>query len=173
MDAPKPSILIPFGRFCLRVVSLPLYSFVFCVAWSVIFYFERSTDTHCHVWNFLPSISAAIGNYQPQRFVWQLAITLHAVPRFIVATFYHKRYQSLIRQRWRWLAALATLLNVIENVALLGLTYFTSVDHYGECVKQIQGCLIILSLLLLQRRTNSSSLHSLPHRRRTCFSRTC
>lgn len=132
LDAPKPSFLIPFGRFCLRVVSLPLYSFVFCVAWSVIFDFERSTDTHCHVWNLLPSISAAIGNYQPQRFVWQLAITLHAAPRFIVAAFYHKRYQNLIRSRWRWLAALATLLNVIENVALLGLTYFTSVDHYGK-----------------------------------------
>lgn len=113
-------------------MSLPLYSFVFCVAWSVVFYFERSTDTHCHVWNFLPSISAAIGNYQPQRFVWQLAITLHAVPRFILATFYHKRNQSLVRSRWRAVAFLATLLNVVENLALLGLTYFTSVDSYGE-----------------------------------------
>lgn len=113
-------------------MSLPLYSFVFCVAWSVVFYFERSTDTHCHVWNFLPSISAAIGNYQPQRFVWQLAITLHAVPRFILASFNHKRNQNLVRSRWRAVAFLATLLNVVENLALLGLTYFTSVDSYGE-----------------------------------------
>lgn len=132
LDAPKPSCLIPYGSFALRTVSLPLYSFLFCVAWSVIFFFERSTDTHCHVWNFLPSISAAIGNYQPQCFVWQLAITLHAGPRFITATFYHKRYQNLIRKGWRWLALIATVLNLIENLALLGLTYFTSVDHYSE-----------------------------------------
>lgn len=134
LDAPKPRFLIPFGRFSLRVVSFPLYSFLFCIVWSVLFYFERSTDTHCHVWNFLPSISAAIGNYQPQRFVWQVAITLHAGPRFIVAAFYHKRYQNLIRKNWRWLAGLGTLLNVVENVALLGLTYFTSVDRYGESI---------------------------------------
>lgn len=30
------------------------------------------------------------------------------------------------------MAFLATLLNVVENLALLGLTYFTSVDSYGE-----------------------------------------
>lgn len=84
------------------------------------------------VYNFLPSISAAIGNYQPQRFVWTMAITLHALPRFFIALFYHRRYQELIKNPWTALARLAFLLNVIENVCLLGLTYFTSVHNYSE-----------------------------------------
>ena len=132
LDAPKPRFLVPFGRFSFVVVSLPLTSFLFCVICCLLFYFERSTDTHCHVRNYLPSISAAIGNYQPQRFIWQLAIILHGLPRFFIAGFYHKRYQSIIRKRWRWLAALATVLNIVENISLQGLTYFTSVDHYEK-----------------------------------------
>lgn len=120
LDASKPLFLISFSRFCLRTVSLSLYSFLFCVIWSVVFDFERATSTHCHVTNYLPSISAAIGNYQPQCFVWQLAITLHAIPRFVIANSYHDRHKSLVsRSRWLLLAPLATLLNVEGQGILL------------------------------------------------------
>lgn len=127
----KSAFQIPFGTFALRVVSLPFCSFIFCVVWSVISDFERATATHCHVYNFLPSISAAIGNYQPQRLVWQGAIIAHSLPRFMVAWVYHQKYKSVIRKGYRPLAKFATFLNVIENVALIGLSVFTSVDNYG------------------------------------------
>jgi hypothetical protein len=55
-----PIFTISFGRFSLLTVTLPLFSFLFCVAYSLIFFFEQSTSTHCHVWNYLPSISVSV-----------------------------------------------------------------------------------------------------------------
>lgn len=54
-----PMFTISFAKFSTITVSLPLFSFIFCVAYSLIFFFEQSTSTHCHVWNYLPSISVS------------------------------------------------------------------------------------------------------------------
>ena len=43
--------------------------------------FEKSTYTHCEVSNFAPSISAAIGSFVPQKYIWQASIALHSAPR--------------------------------------------------------------------------------------------
>lgn len=126
---------IPFGKFAVAIVSLPFLSFIFCVIWSLLYFFERSTSTHCNVSNYLPSISAAIGNYQPQRFVWQTAILLQALPRFLVAQQYLRHYNSVIRRSRRALAYVAFLLNIIENIALVGLSLWTSTDQYGNQIK--------------------------------------
>ncbi|XP_055919813.1 post-GPI attachment to proteins factor 2-like [Eupeodes corollae] len=130
VGGPKPKIQIAFGRFAIYTVCLPLLSFIFCVIWSVLFFFERSTFTHCDVPNYLPSISAAIGSYQPQRFVWQLAICIHLLPRLGVAKMYVEYYHEIIRFKFMPLAHFACLLNVIENLALLGLSMWTSSDSY-------------------------------------------
>lgn len=131
LNRPLPLILLPFDKFSVFVVSLPLFSFIFCIIWSILYYFEQSTYTHCAVYNFLPSISSAIGNYQPQRIIWQLAIILHLIPRLIVAYIYYDNYNKIIRRNRRLIAYFAVLLNVIENFALLGLSLWTSADHYG------------------------------------------
>lgn len=128
----KPLLKVPFGKFALTVVSLPLFSFVFCVVWSLLHFFNRSTATHCGVPNFLPSISAAIGNYQPQRFVWQTAILLQAIPRLMVTYQYAKHYSEIIRVNRRPIAYTACLFNVVENLALVGLSMWTSTDDYGN-----------------------------------------
>lgn len=130
--APKPFLRIPFGIFAFGIVSLPFFSFIFCVIWSLLYFFERSTATHCDVVNYLPSISAAIGNYQPQRLVWQLAILLQALPRLIVAHQYVCHYRGIIRRNRRALVYLACCLNIIENCALVGLSLWTSTDDYGK-----------------------------------------
>lgn len=123
---------IPFGKFAFGVVSLPFVAFIFCITWSILYYFKRSTSTHCDVPNYLPSISAAIGNYQPQRFVWQMAILLQAFPRMLVAHQYVRHYTRIIRSSYRKLAYVACALNSIENFALIGLSLRTSTDDYGE-----------------------------------------
>lgn len=129
-DTEKKLIKIPFNLFAIIVVSLPLFSFIFCVIWSVIYYFERSTSTHCDVRNYLPSISAAIGNYEPQRFIWQLSICLHIIPRFIIARMYFKHYIDIIRINRRSIIYLLYYTNLIENIALLILSLWTSSEHY-------------------------------------------
>lgn len=123
---------ISFGKFAFAVVSLPFVAFIFCITWSVLYYFKRSTSTHCDVPNYLPSISAAIGNYQPQRFVWQLAILLQVFPRLLIAHQYVRHYIRIIRNRYRKLAYVACTLNTIENLALMGLSLRTSTEDYGN-----------------------------------------
>lgn len=61
LDDPSPPVFsISFAKFSTITVALPLLSFIFCVAYSLIFFFVESTSTHCHVWNYLPSISVSV-----------------------------------------------------------------------------------------------------------------
>lgn len=164
---------VPFGKFAFGVVSLPFVAFIFCVTWSVLYDFKRSTSTHCDVPNYLPSISAAIGNYQPQRFVWQLAILLQAFPRLLVAHQYMRHYTRIIRNSCRKLAYVACALNLIENFALIGLTLRTSSDDYGEfTVQTVPQSRAFIFSVTFQRHTNSVSSYLLPLPKRICSFRT-
>jgi len=69
-------------------VSIPLSAFVYCVASSCIKYSFQSTRSHCNVWNFAPSISAAIGNVSPNREIWRFSISLITIPRLVMAWMY-------------------------------------------------------------------------------------
>jgi post-GPI attachment to proteins factor 2 len=129
-------LVIPMGKFTCSVVALPLGAFIFSVIWSLLFFFERSTATHCHVDNYLPSVSATIGNYQPQRFVWQLCIVVQFLPRLAVAYLYNQYNEEMIRKNRRFFSKIAYLFNVVENFALLGLSLWTSVDDYSEYIRE-------------------------------------
>ncbi|KAI1301528.1 Post-GPI attachment to proteins factor 2 [Halotydeus destructor] len=114
------SFRIPFGKFALVTVSLPLGAFVFCVIWSIIFNFKQTTATHCNVPNFLPSMSAATGSNSPQKYVWRLAIALHGSPRYLVAFMYY----------WKHRSKSVLTLNWLELSGLLGLTFISSTENY-------------------------------------------
>lgn len=132
-SASKPVLLrIPFPKVSLATVALPFSAFVFCIGWSLLHFFDKSTSTHCGVPNLLPSISAAIGNYEPQRTVWQSAIVLSTFPRLMVTVHYMTYYYTHIRTNRLLIANTACLLNVVENIALVGLSIWTSTDDYGK-----------------------------------------
>lgn len=126
----KSFLRIPFSRFALATVALPLSAFIFCIVWSLIFNFEEANYTHCQVRNYLPSISAVTGGYQPQKFVWQTAIAIHFVPRLMVSRIYLKYFDSNIRRNRRALGYLAVTLNVIENISLVGLSFYPSPTNF-------------------------------------------
>lgn len=128
----SPYLRIHFEKFAVLVVSFPLLAFLFCISYSVIFNFESATYTHCQVFNMLPSISAAIGNFSPQREIWQGAIAIQAVPRFYVAREYLNYHYSVLYPQDLWIAQIAFFLNVTENIALSLLSFFTSSRHYGK-----------------------------------------
>lgn len=126
---------VSFSKFSTLTVTLPLASFLFCVGYSLYFFNERSTATHCHVKNYLPSISAAIGSFQPQAIIWQLSIILHFPARLTITWMYLQNYQRNIRKNRKSIAYLACIINVIENFTLLGLSLYTSNDSYGNYQK--------------------------------------
>lgn len=128
----SPYLRINFEKLILLVVSFPFLAFLFCISYSVIFNFESATYTHCQVFNMLPSISAAIGNFSPQREIWQGAIAIQAAPRFYIAHEYLNHHYSVLYPQDLWIARTAFFLNVMENIALILLTFFTSSKHYGK-----------------------------------------
>lgn len=153
---------IPFGKLAWVTVSLPLFSFIFCVIWSVLFNFDKATFTHCKVDNYLPSISAAIGNFSPQRDVWRTAIGTHALPRLLVASKYYSFYKAVLYKWAHFLAAIACWLTVIENLALVGLTFVSSSDNYPAHEKLFIIFLISSELYMVLTCVLVSRTRSMP-----------
>ncbi|KAK7075551.1 Post-GPI attachment to proteins factor 2 [Halocaridina rubra] len=91
-----------------------------------------STATHCGVPNYLPSISSAIGEFVPQRYIWRTAIALHSAPRFLLAAMYNSFMRRVLPNfgSYQGLIKLNTTFNVVENVALLGLSFISSKENY-------------------------------------------
>ena len=98
------------------------------------FLFQKaSTKTHCEVDNFAPSISAAIGSFLPQKYVWQTCICLHISPRFVFLYLYKHFYQARLNLKVfsTWLLVRAAFFfNFLELLALLGLTLVSSQEDF-------------------------------------------
>ncbi|XP_044255346.1 post-GPI attachment to proteins factor 2-like isoform X1 [Tribolium madens] len=166
-----PILRLPFEKFSIITVGLPLFAFIFCIIYSVIFHFETATYTHCQVFNVLPSISAAIGNFSPQRQVWQMAIVLHAVPRFSIAFVYLQHHQNVLYQNDQWMGAVACVLNVVENISLIILSFWTSSQHYPVHEKAFITFILMsefymILIYILQRRCKKRHKESLKWKKR-------
>lgn len=132
-DRDRPLIQLPFTSFAVGTVLLPLTGLIGCLFISLVYHFEDSTYTHCHVSNYLPSISSAISRV-PERYIWRCCIGLHSAPRYLVAVAYFNFYRGRFARRLleQLLSILALVCSLAENTGLLLLTYVSSTETYSE-----------------------------------------
>jgi len=152
---------LQFRTVAVLTVLLPFSSFIICVLWSLYFNFASSTATHCGVPNYLPSVSAAIGDYLPQKYIWRVAIALHTIPRIKIAFVYFVYFTSILVKHTGNLIRLNCALNLIEIFSLFGLTFISSTENYAIH----KSCFI--TFLLTSTIYMALSLYLLRYRRST------
>ncbi|XP_054729063.1 post-GPI attachment to proteins factor 2-like [Anastrepha obliqua] len=131
--------LASFHQICVVTALLPLVTLFTCFVTAYVFQYDDVHETHCRVYNVVPSISAITG-VSPQRYFWRLSIALHIGPRFPIAFVYKNYYRSLLgnlQQRRPHLVAkadkmitLILVLNIIEISSLGGVTYISNRENY-------------------------------------------
>ncbi|KAH1022510.1 post-GPI attachment to proteins factor 2-like isoform X2 [Dendroctonus ponderosae] len=128
---------INFKYVCLCTAFIPLGALLVCLLSAYIFQFDDVHETHCKVFNIVPSISAVTG-ISPQRYIWRISAALHIGPRVIISAVYNAYQLSMINpladlevksRAQLWLNT-AYLLNLIEAGALCGVSYISNRDNY-------------------------------------------
>ena len=83
----------------------------------------------------------------PEKFIWRVGIALHCLPRILIMPYsLHKYFKNTQLGRrynlmtwWFWLLNLAaSILHLMENGALITLTYISSTDNFGKTLKLIR-----------------------------------
>ncbi|XP_068632640.1 post-GPI attachment to proteins factor 2-like [Battus philenor] len=159
-------VRIPVSKLGFLTVLLPLLAFIICIILTMYKDFDKANNTHCNVPNIFPSISASIGNYEPQRTIWKTAIYIHAPIRFFIVYLRWKYYRDVILEHCIIVVNIAVSLNIVENLSLIGLTYWTSSLNYPYhevCFKTFIGTsifhMLLICILLTQHRRKSHTTH--------------
>jgi hypothetical protein len=134
-----PSPRVTSGGFSLRVwwvyfsaVTVATGGILLCSAIAATVHRDNATRTHCGVFNFWPSVSAAIGNNNPEIFLWRLAVGLHNVlvmldPLVFYQCFVHM--QPTVRSAVV-VARLWGLFKALSAASLFVLTFVSSTDNF-------------------------------------------
>lgn len=144
-----PILRFHFRTLLAGTVGLPFMASIICVLTTIIRY-PNANYTHCEVTNFAPSISAAIGTFKPQRYIWQGCIALHCAPRFLFAFLHaHHFHQRLPHTTLNAiLVKLVLIVHVVEILGLLALTIVSSHENF-PIHKTAFGTFIFCSLIYM------------------------
>ena len=111
------------------LMAFPLLGLAVCLLIAGVFHHADTTKTHCGVYNFWPSISAAIGNNNPERFIWRLAVGLHNAFTVFDALLV---YDRLVRLSGRVvLSRLCAFCKAMSSLSLFVLTFVASGEVYS------------------------------------------
>lgn len=123
---------IPFRHAIRVVIALPFGAFLFAIIWAMCTDYKKAVNVLCtkdenrKVRNYLPSLSAAIGDFPISQAVWTLCILIHAPPRFLFGSMYLKYFEIIVPTHlYKW-AYFAWILSVLEISGLVGLSVITS-----------------------------------------------
>uniref|UniRef100_A0A0N5B9A9 Post-GPI attachment to proteins factor 2 n=1 Tax=Strongyloides papillosus TaxID=174720 RepID=A0A0N5B9A9_STREA len=129
-------VTVRFSTLAKVVAFCPALALILCIITSMILHWDLVTSTHCGVYNFFPSVSAAIATYNPEKYIWRFLIAIHITPRYVFA---FANRNLLIKCPLRpsssisFFSALCNFscaLNVLEINFLLLLTTISSTDDH-------------------------------------------
>ncbi|KPJ00979.1 PREDICTED: post-GPI attachment to proteins factor 2-like [Papilio xuthus] len=151
---------------CLIALWLPLGALVFCYVTASIFQADDIHETHCRVYNVVPSISAITG-ISPQRYVWRICIAYHLGPRLLIGSLYYNYHkertshitEEKVRNQATKLGDACYWLNLLELFALTGVTYVSNRENYFVHEK-IFIVFMVASLLHMLCRARVGSIGS-------------
>jgi len=120
-------------HFLCFVYFLPFFAFIACVSLTIVKDNAKATRTHCNVTNSLPSISAIIAGYEPQRFIWRFSFALDSTPRYIIGYLQLQRllnrHHVAFPKRYRFIQIINSCIHFLELTFLLLLTYISSNEN--------------------------------------------
>lgn len=131
--------MLGFKEICVVTATLPMAALFICFVTAYVFQADEIHETHCRVYNVIPSISAITG-VSPQRYLWRICIALHIGPRFAIAAVYRNYYRGILSEmnhlesnkKSTKLIDLVYWLNVIEIGSLCGVTYVSNRENYRK-----------------------------------------
>ncbi len=129
----RPLLRLPLPSLARLCVAPPVAAFAFCLAHAALLDAERANYTHCRVWNFAPSVSAAVGTSGLRSAAWRICLAVHAAPRLLVALMYRARRLEMasIAGGGRGAAVHLTFwVHLVELFGLLLLSMVSSKEHY-------------------------------------------
>ena len=108
---------------------------MYCIITCIVNFSDINNDFF-QVPNYIPSISTSIGDFTPQKYIWRICIALHCFPRLLIALLYYNYYRiksdNPLSTKFRFLNGINSLLTIVENFALLVITYVSSRENFGK-----------------------------------------
>jgi hypothetical protein len=119
-----------------------LTGFVICFGIAFSLHWSKVIKNHCRVWEFMPSVSAVIGDYKPEMNVWRVAIALGnkilykfnilgAGPRFVSSIMNYRLLFDSIPAK-KTLIKVALFIDLSRIAAAGGWTYISSSEYLFE-----------------------------------------
>lgn len=160
-------VRIPFRHAIRLTLALPFGAFIFAVFWAIFTDYERSVNVVCtkdgtKIRNYLPSLSAATGDFPVSQTLWTLCIVIHSPPRFLYGSMYLKYFQTITHPSYHSWAYIAWILSVLEVLGLAGLSVITSKQNlpfHASCFATFliaSELYMILQCFLQSRRTSKT-----------------
>jgi len=108
--------------------------FIICFIIAGVFHWNKVIRNHCRVWEFLPSVSAVIGDHNPEMNVWRMAIALASGPRFVCSILNYKLLLEALSssRKSKTLIKTALLVDWLRIAAAGGWTYISSSEYNFE-----------------------------------------
>jgi hypothetical protein len=118
-----------WGWLTFVTTSSPLISLWICLVVSVAYNYQQVLSTSCQSANFMPSISACIGDFYPQFAFWRMNVMFYVWQRILAAFVSYHHYHQVTRGSMPLINRLRLIAAIVENVGLVVLSAISSRDR--------------------------------------------